>query len=270
MTRSTRPSGTNKRAAAVPAPRRSPVLLLTAGAIAVGLVLVAVLATAANLPGGGTAAIATPVSRTLGALVDGRTVGAADAPVTIDVWADFQCPVCGRFAEDIEPLLVARYVEPGLVRMTFHDFGFIGPESFDAAVAARVAGALADAFWAYHDLLFANQDGENQGAFSRARLTNMAVAVGLDRRSFLTAMDDPSYLDAVRQETASGLSLGIHSTPTMVINGQQAAGLPDWGRLAAYLDGLLADAGGAPAVIGAPAASGDPAVSGDPTGSAAP
>ncbi len=247
MTRSTHPSGVRSRQAPKPVPRRTPVLLLSVAAVAIGLIVVVVLAVAGGLPGAtSSSALATPIADTPAALADGRSLGVADAPITIDLWADFQCPVCARFARDIEPLLVSRYVQPGLVRLTFRDFAFIGPESFDAAVAARVAGALGGKFWAYHDLLFANQGAENSGSFSRARLADMAVAVGLDRTAFLAALDDPSYLAAVRQEAAQGQALGVNSTPTMSINGKLAAGLPDWTALESYLDSLLAVSSGVP------------------------
>ncbi len=223
-----------------PPTKRSPVLIVTVAALAIGLLVVAVLFIAGGLPGSGsTGAIATPVIGTPPGLADGRSLGSADAPIDIEVWADFQCPVCARFTEDIEPFLVGQYVQPGKARLTFHDFTFIGPESFDAAIAARVAGA-SESFWPYHDLLFANQGAENSGAFSRNRLADMAVAVGLDRAAFLAAMDDPTYLAAVKDETAAGAALGVTATPTMSINGQMTSGMPDLAALGTYLDGLVA------------------------------
>jgi protein-disulfide isomerase len=223
-----------------PPTKRSPVLLVTVAAVAIGLLLIAVLAITGGLPGGGSSgAIATPVIGTPPGLAHGRTLGSADAPIDIQVWADFQCPVCARYARDIEPFLVGQYVETGKARLTFNDYSFIGPESFDAAVAARVAGE-SESFWPYHDLLFANQGAENSGAFSRSRLADMAVAAGLDRQAFLTAMDDPTHLAAVKDETARGQALGVTATPTTIINGQMTTGLPDLAALGTYLDSLVA------------------------------
>jgi protein-disulfide isomerase len=231
-----------------PPPKRSPVLLASVAAIGIGLVLIVVLFVAGGLPGSGpSTAIATPAFATPTELADGRSLGSAGAPITIDVWADFQCPYCARFTEQIESLLVPLYVKDGQARLTFHDLAFIGTESQDAAVAARVAGAQTDQFWAYHDLLFANQHGENKGAFARSRLADMAVTLGLDRAAFLTAMDDPTFLAAVKAETAEGNGLGVRSTPTIFINGQVFDDLLDWAKLAAHLDGLIAAASAVPA-----------------------
>jgi len=233
---------------AAPPPKRSPVLLATIGAIAVGAILIVILVLANGLPGGGSStALAAPAFPTPTDLADGRSLGAAEAPIAIDVWADFQCPYCARFTDQTESLIVPLYVKPGEARLTFHDLAFIGQESVDAAVAARVAGDLGDKFWAYHDMLYANQHGENKGAFSRERLADIAVAVGLDRGAFQTAMNDPKYLAAVKQETAEGNALGISSTPTMFINGQQFTDLLDWAKVAAALDLLVPAASGAAA-----------------------
>ena len=60
-------------------------------------------------------------------------------PVTLEIWADYQCPFCR-----LEDLLFGgavdrEYVAPGIVRIVYRDFAFLGQESTDAAVAARCA-----------------------------------------------------------------------------------------------------------------------------------
>jgi protein-disulfide isomerase len=175
-------------------------------------------------------------------LVDGRMLGAANAPITIEMWEDFQCPACGTFSRSMEPRLIERYVVPGRVRLVYRDMAFLGQESVDAAVAARAAGQLlgADGFWRFHDLLFHNQDGENEGAFDRSVLADMAVSLGIERGTFLAKLDDPDLLAAVRAETREGQEAGVSSTPTLAINGRLAVGVPPWETLSGYLDELLA------------------------------
>ena len=84
-----------------------------------------------------TSGLTPPSDPTPIALADGRGIGAADAPVTLDVWADFQCPGCGIFTRATEARIVREYVANGKLRLVFHDYAFIGQESIDAAVAAR-------------------------------------------------------------------------------------------------------------------------------------
>lgn len=222
-------------------------VLLTIAGLAIGGIIVVVLLLTSGILGRDqsrelvTANVPRPAD-----LVDGRAVGAADAPITIEVWEDFQCPACGMFTRAMEPRLIEEYVASGRVRLVYRDMAFLGQESLDAAVAARAAEQLLGegAFWKFHDLLFHNQDGENEGAFNRTVLGDMAVSLGMERDAFLALLDDPQLIGAVRDETRAGQQAGIDSTPTLDINGQKFAGLPTWDRLAEYLDGLLAVAPG--------------------------
>jgi protein-disulfide isomerase len=218
---------------------------LTIAALVLGVIVVAVLVVATGmLDQRSVRDLAQPNVARPADLVDGRAVGAAGAPVTIDLWEDFQCPACGVFSRVTEPRLLDDYVATGNVRLVYHDMAFLGKESIDAAVGARAAEQLlgAGGFWRFHDLLFHNQDGENQGAFDRSVLADMAVSLGIERSAFLAALDDPDLIAAVRAETQAGAAAGITSTPTLVINGAMAPGAPNYQALAAYLDGLVAAA----------------------------
>jgi protein-disulfide isomerase len=143
--------------------------------------------------------------------------------VTVEVWSDFQCPACGFWAIQVEPDLVDEYVADGSVHFVYRDLAFLdggdpNGESQQSAAAARCAGDQGS-FWPYHDYLYENQDGENEGAFSRERLDQIAEAVGLDMDAFGSCMSDSAALEAVRAETAQGQQAGLSSTPTLTING---------------------------------------------------
>lgn len=235
-------------------PLRSPLVLSTVAALVVGLLLVGALVIA-NRPAASGEVLSADIPAAPAAMVSGRSVGAANAPVTIDLWSDFQCPVCDRFARDFEPLLRTTYIPDGTVRLVYHDYAFIGQESVDAAAAARVAAALGGSFWTYHDLLFANQGArENGGAFTRSRLADIAVAAGLDRAAFVAALDDPEYTNQVLSETQQGNRLGIAQTPTMIIGGVAYPGVPQWDQFKALIEGAKASAqpSGAATPVGSP------------------
>lgn len=219
---------------------RSPFVLATAGAVVAGVLLIGTLLLTNRPAPSGAGILPANVAPAQAALVHGRAVGDPNAPVTIELWSDFQCPVCERFATTIEPRLRTTYVADGRVRVVYRDFAFIGTESVDAAAGARIAEELGAGFWRFHDLLYANQAGENRGTYSRDRLADIAVAAGLDRAAFAAALADSRYADAVRQETSQGHAAGIDSTPTLVINGTAYPGLPDWTQLSALIDQLVA------------------------------
>ncbi len=220
----TRPEPTD-RTGTPPTPGRglSRAIVLVGG-VALGIVLAVggLLAAGALRPGGLSAGptptpAASPTAVT--ALpVDGMSLGLASALVTIEIWADYQCPYCGLQAHGIEPSIVRDHVATGVARLVFRDFAFLGRESTDAAVAARCAEAQGR-FWDYHDLLFASQRGENQGAFVRQSLLGLGRFAGLDEAAFGACLDDPAIAKAVADETAAGRGHGIESTPTLRISG---------------------------------------------------
>jgi protein-disulfide isomerase len=233
---------------------QSPAVLISIGVVIVVVVAIALIAlvnSQSNSAAIRTVSVATPQD-----LRDGTSLGDPAAPVVIDVYEDPQCPVCGRFTRDLEPLLVSTPIKRGTVRLNYRNFVFIDNpgESLDAAVGMLAAEQLAGKFWDFHDIVYENQNGEHNGAFSRDRLAQMAVLIGLDKNEFTKLLDDPALIKRVNDETAAGQELKIDSTPTLVINGQVTPGLPSWEQLSAVIEqAAAADASGSPAVTGSPA-----------------
>lgn len=182
-------------------------VLLTGGAVLLGIVIVAfVMATSGPNT---SAALKAPTDPTPQNLWDGRAIGPKTAPATLLAFEDFQCPACDAFSTQMEPQLIRDYVSAGKLRIVYNDFAFIGQELTDAAVAARCAGDQ-NLFWPYHDYLFANQQGENKGGFSRDRLLQIADAVGVpDKATFTACLDTQAPKDGVKAETTDGQARGI-------------------------------------------------------------
>ncbi|MCC7361706.1 MAG: DsbA family protein [Anaerolineales bacterium] len=174
------------------------------------------------------------------ALVQGTRhfIGSADAPVTIIEFADFQCPYCGRFALDTYPQIDQAYIASGQVRVGYQHFAFLGEESFWAAEASECAGDQ-DAFWPYHDYLFAHQSGENQGAFTKANLKTFAANLGLDTAAFNSCLENGVYRALVSGQTQAAQQLGVRSTPTFVVNGRPILGAQPYDVFAQYIGEAL-------------------------------
>jgi protein-disulfide isomerase len=242
---------------------QQPVSIVTGGAIVIAIAaLLLVIRPWAGASQGGSGdlplGLVRPSVTVPAGLADGKALGSPGAPVTVDIWADFQCPVCGRLAREVEPRLVADFVEKGIVRLVAHDFAFLGSahnpdESLMAATAARCA-AIQGHYWEYANFLFWNQDGENKGAFRQERMLAMADAVGLDHTSFEACLNDQSVRRGVQQETTEGITLGINSTPTLFVNGENMVGLPSYDQLAAAISQAAGSA--TPGPIGSPAGMG--------------
>jgi protein-disulfide isomerase len=111
------------------------------------------------------------------------------------------------------------YVATGQVRVVYNHFAFIGEESIRAAEAAECAREQGR-FWDYADTLFANQRGENRGAFADQYLKSFADGLGLDTLEFNTCLDTRRYRTAVQEATQAGQARGVNSTPSFFVNGQ--------------------------------------------------
>jgi protein-disulfide isomerase len=166
---------------------------------------------------------------------DFNAMGDPNAPVKIVEFSDFQCPYCARFWKETEPQLVEEYVKTGKVYFVFRSMGnFVsnnitrqsGGSNNESELAAQAAYCAGDQqkFWEYHDTLFANQLGENEGYFVRQRLDAYAQAIGLEPNAFKDCMDSKKYKDKVTQDGLDGEKAGVQGTPSFLINGKLVEG----------------------------------------------
>ncbi len=130
------------------------------------------------------------------------------------------------------------YAGSGLVRFEYKNFAVIGPESIRAAEAAACANEQGQ-FWPYHDTIFANQRGENQGAFRNDTLKAIAAALGLDEAAFNDCLDSDRYREAVEAETTAGQERSVRSTPTLFINGEKIEGAIPFEQLQPLIEAEL-------------------------------
>lgn len=182
-------------------------------------------------------------------MAEGRAMGDPNAPVTVEVYEDFQCPSCRDFTEQIEPQIVNRYVSTGDVYYIFRQFPFLDSnsarkESHQAANASMCANEQNE-FWYYHDTLFANWNGENKGAFSDNRLKAFAEAIGLDMNEFNACFNQNRYRDEIETDKSSGVDAGVTGTPSIFVNGRQISPgfVPSFSQITEAIDAELANSG---------------------------
>jgi protein-disulfide isomerase len=157
-------------------------------------------------------------------LVDGTAMGDPNAPVQIDVFEDFQCPACRSYSEEVETSIAETYVATGKVYYVFHQYPFIdraspNKESQQAANASMCA-AEQGLFWEYHDILFANWNGENTGAFSDSRLVAFAETLELDMERFNSCFEENRYRDEIQTDFELGTEMGVSGTPSVFVDGE--------------------------------------------------
>lgn len=221
--------------------RRSTSIVLLA-IVGVALITTAFLIAQSNRPIG---AIVTPEPRTY-AQTDGQSIGDPDAPVKIEEYSDFQCPYCRVFHDEAFPQILRDYVETGKVYFTYRNFPIVDARSATKestnAAKASVCAAQQGKFFEFHDVLFANQTGENIGDYAERRLYAMAGVVGLEAEAFDACYRDSTTGDAVDLDKAAGLRAGVNSTPSFMINGTPFLGAQPYSEFQTAIDAALAAA----------------------------
>jgi protein-disulfide isomerase len=167
-----------------------------------------------------------------------QSLGAANAPVVVAEFADFQCPYCKQFALGPELQLRRDYVDTGKVRFVFRHFPFIGNESTWAAEASECANDQGR-FWDYHDKLYEQQGNENSGAFSQDNLKRFAAELGLDTTKFNACLDSGKYQSQVQAAYNEAVKRRVNSTPTILVNGKVIQNGSDYQVLQAAIEAAL-------------------------------
>jgi len=164
------------------------------------------------------------VEPSLRPLVDGTAMGDPNALVRIDVFEDFQCPACRTYSEEIETRITETYVATGQVYYVFHQYPFIDRASVNKesqqAANASMCAAEQGLFWEYHDILFANWNGENAGAFNDKRLVAFAETLDMDMDLFNNCFEEDRYRDEIQTDFELGTEMGVSGTPSVFVNGQ--------------------------------------------------
>lgn len=156
--------------------------------------------------------------------VSGHPVlGSPTAPVKIVEYADYQCSNCRGFAVEILPWMRETWVRRGYASVESRDFAILGAESTRAAEAAHCAGEQGR-FWSYHEELFRQQSGQNQGVFSDSALRAIASDLGLDSAAFAECLSGGRYRARVDASTQLAVSEGYEGTPVFEINGRAVQG----------------------------------------------
>jgi protein-disulfide isomerase len=142
--------------------------------------------------------------------------GPKNAPITVVLFSDFQCPFCGRVEPSIAEL---EKLYPGKVKVAWKNFPLSFHNNAKPAAEAALAAHEQGKFWEMHDILF-----KNQQALSAADLEKYAKEIGLNMDKFKAAMDSHKFAAQIEAETKQGSELGVSGTPAAFVNGQLVSG----------------------------------------------
>jgi len=160
--------------------------------------------------------------------------GPVDAPHTVVVFTDFQCPYC----RVLQKSLYDRFQEnPGLFRIVFKYFPMnttcnkhITRTLYKGACAAVVTAEAArlvggnEAFWKMHDELF---DKPKEFARQSTEFVQAATQrIGVDHDQLWRYIRTTSIWNRIRENVDQGHAVGVKGTPTMFFDGRK---MDKWG-----------------------------------------
>jgi protein-disulfide isomerase len=225
-----RPDASKKIAKATP--KSGPNVVLIGGVVAVVLILAVVVAIvignsskSGSTTASGNAVPVGVVGGTGGGILVDPAAANAKVP-TVDVYADFQCPVCGNFEKAFGPTLTkmakAAQIKYVVHMMTFLDAN-LGNDASKRSTNAAACAADAGKFAEYHSAVFAAQPAKEGDGYTNAQLTEFAQTAGITGPALTTwqkCTDSGQHNQYVADVADASGRAGINQTPTVKLNGK--------------------------------------------------
>lgn len=157
------------------------------------------------------------------ATASGIPIGNAGAPVTLDVFLDYQCPVCKQF-EALTGPTIDQLVQQDKLRVIYHPVAFLDRMSstnYSSRASAAAGCAAADQVYPkFATALYANQPPENGDGLPDSTLISLGKAAGAGD-DFASCVQNHTYAGWTQRLTDEASRQGVTGTPTLLINGHE-------------------------------------------------
>jgi protein-disulfide isomerase len=157
--------------------------------------------------------------------------GPANAPVTIEFFADLESPV-SRSADYILEELIAKY--PDSIRVQFRNYPLAFHPQAGLAHDAAMTAAHEGHFWPMANYIFDHQESARE-----QDLIAYAGRLGMDQAKFVETIHSHRYTPRVDADLADGFQRGVRGSPVIFVNGKRIDGVPSLKELTAYVDAAL-------------------------------
>ncbi|MEY3894491.1 MAG: hypothetical protein RLZZ214_10, partial [Verrucomicrobiota bacterium] len=145
-------------------------------------------------------------------LGDSPSLGAADAPVVLVEFTDYECSFCKRAHDDVLAALKKKFVETGKLRLVSRNMPLsMHPRAEPAAHAAMCAHAQKQ-FWPMHDRLFAMSP-----ALTDENIIKAAAELNLNNKAFATCLAEKTFSSPINRDSQDAVAVGITGTPSFVL-----------------------------------------------------
>jgi protein-disulfide isomerase len=172
-----------------------------------------------------TSTTATPSNPFAGVPQQGDTLGKADAPVTLIVYEDPQCPFCRTWNIDTLPTVIDQFVRTGRIKLVYRGVVIIGPDSVRGLRAVYAAGKQ-NKLWNVSEELYARQGAENSGWITNSVILAAAKAAGANGPAIIAGMGAKSVDTALTTAQAQATADQLQGTPTFIIERPPAVSQP--------------------------------------------
>ena len=149
-----------------------------------------------------------------------RSIGRADAPVTVVEYASFACNHCADWHRFVYPAFKTRFIDTGQVRLVFRNLPTL-PEEMSLPGAALARCAAPERFFDVASALMLGQDAVFRGG-TREDWYAPAIAVsGRTKAQIEACATTPATLAAINRDIDSATAAGVDSTPSFFVNGRR-------------------------------------------------
>lgn len=139
-------------------------------------------------------------------------LGPENAPVTIAVFDDYECPYCAKM-ENVFSQLLAKY--PQELKLVIKHFPLRKHQNARQAALAVLAANKQGKFWEFHSQVFANH-----ADLSVDKLDEIAESFELDMDQFRKDIMSKDVIALIVRDVREGRRIGVSGTPTVFINGK--------------------------------------------------
>jgi protein-disulfide isomerase len=150
----------------------------------------------------------------------GNALGQAAAPVTLEYFADLQCPYCRDFSLGVLPAIIQRWARAGTLRIEYRALQTAtgDPDVFlSQQVAVLAAGKQAKA-WHFVETFYDEQGEENSGYVTDSYLDGIASQItDLNLEQWASDRSDPALIKEIADDERTAETAGVHGTPSFLI-----------------------------------------------------
>ena len=179
------------------------------------------------------------LTATNASVTNGVVLGKAAAPITVDVYEDFQCPICETFETSASADL-AKLVKAGSIKIKYHIMAFLDSSSSGNRYSSRAANAglcasdiNAATFQAYHAVLYGKDttggkvqpeeggDGRTDAQLEAYLKQALPKATTDQTATFTTCVASETHKALVAATTDNASKRGVTGTPTVYVDGKK-------------------------------------------------